>query len=96
MLRKAMLLAAALGTLSACGHTPQERAASGALIGGAVGAVVGLASEPGYDDRHYDDRRYDRRHHRHDRRRHRHRDWDDYDDYDHHDDYDRRGCRYRC
>lgn len=78
-----------LGLLSACGHSPQERAASGALIGGAVGAVVGLASEPRYKERRYDDdyyerdrrhdRRYERRRHRHDGSWRRHRDYDYYD-----------------
>jgi len=93
MLRKGALVLLTVGALSACGHTPQERLASGVLIGGAIGAAVSLASEPGFDD--YDNgRRYAGHHrqHRNDNRR-RHRDWDDYeyDDYD--DDY---GCNYRC
>ena len=95
MLRQGALIMAMVGTLSACGHTPEERVASGLLIGGAIGAVVGLASEPGYD--HYEDR--DRHYHRRDHRRHRvdnrrrHRDWDDYDD---HEDYGGHGCRSYC
>lgn len=87
MMRMGAVSVLILGLLSACGHTPQERAASGALIGGAVGAFVGLASEPRYnndsyrsDRRHH--RRYERRrHHRHDRDGswRRHRDYDYYD-----------------
>ena len=67
MLRKSALLLAVVGTLSACGHTPEERLVSGALIGGLVGATVGVASSP--DHRHYRERDYHRRGH------HRHGDW---------------------
>jgi hypothetical protein len=80
MLRKSALLLAVVGTLSACGHTPEERLVSGALIGGLVGATLGVAS--GSDHGHYQERRYHRRNdHRrgdwHGRSR-RHRDYDDY------------------
>lgn len=81
MLRTGAMLLLTLGMLSACGHTPQERLASGALIGGAVGAVIGLASEPGYGNDYYEpDRRYERRRHDHrhyERRRHHRRHHDD-------------------
>ena len=91
MLRTGAVSLLIIGMLSACGHTPQERAASGALIGGAIGAVVGLANEPGYDDGYRSDRYYDRgysdrgyerrRHHRHHRGGswRRHRDYGYYD-----------------
>ncbi|MGI9509896.1 MAG: hypothetical protein ACR2QJ_11190 [Geminicoccaceae bacterium] len=85
MLRIGAILLLMLGTVSACGHTPEERAVSGAVIGGAVGAAVGLATEPRYDEPHDSDR-YQRpppRHHRKDRHRDRHRhddDWGYYDD----------------
>ncbi|MGI9485941.1 MAG: hypothetical protein ACR2RF_08685 [Geminicoccaceae bacterium] len=81
MIRMGVVSVLILGLLSACGHSPQERAASGALIGGAIGAVVGLANEPRHDDYHESDRpRYRERgrHHRHDRGNwRRHRDHDD-------------------
>ena len=81
MLRKSAILLILLGLLSACGYTREERLVSGALIGGMVGAAVGVMSEPQYSDyrrpgrgygRH--DRGYDDGYRRHDR------DYDD--DYD--------------
>ena len=85
MLRNGAILLLMLGTLSACGHTPEERAVSGALIGGAVGAAVGLATEPRYDEPRDSDRYYHRprRHHRRDHHvdRHHHRDYDDHGDW---------------
>ena len=85
MLRKGALMVAMVGALSACGHTPQERLASGVLIGGAIGAAVSLAAEQGHG-RYDSGRRY---HYDHQPKRRggswrRHRDWEDYD------------CRYRC
>ncbi|MDH3661071.1 MAG: hypothetical protein OEU92_13785 [Alphaproteobacteria bacterium] len=81
MLRTGAISLLMLGTLSACGHTPEERLASGALIGGAIGAVVGLASEPGYHGYDDSDRYYrPRRHDNGDWRRHRDYDDDYYDD----------------
>ncbi len=78
-----------LGLLSACGHTPEERLASGLLLGAAAGAVIGVASDPHFGERRsskrYDeDRHYKRRHHdrHHDRGGYRrNRGYDDYDDY---------------
>ncbi len=80
MLRTGAVAVVIVGLLSACGHTPEERVLSGALIGTAVGAAVGLASNQGHHDDYYEsDRHYreKRRGHRHKRR---HYDWDDYDD----------------
>lgn len=85
MMRMGAVSVLIVGLLSACGHTPQERAASGALIGAAAGAFVGLASsEPRYRDDyyerdHYRGRRYERRHHR---RHHRDGSWRRHRDYD--------------
>jgi len=80
MLRTSLLSLLIIGTLSACGHTPQERAASGALIGATAGALVGLASLPGrgdYRDNGYESVDY---HHERKERRHRHRgEWQYYD-----------------
>ncbi|MGI9491922.1 MAG: hypothetical protein ACR2QF_05910 [Geminicoccaceae bacterium] len=63
MLRKSVILAAVAIMLGACGHTPEERLVSGALIGGLVGATVGVVSDPYYNDHHYSHRRH--HHHRH-------------------------------
>ena len=89
MLRTGFVSLMMLGVLSACGHTPEERAVSGALIGATAGAIVGLASQPEhgdyYDDDRYDDRYYERpRRHHHKRRGgwRRHRDYDRWDYYD--------------
>ncbi|MFZ4542282.1 MAG: YMGG-like glycine zipper-containing protein [Rickettsiales bacterium] len=41
MKRHHVLLVATLITLSACGNTKQDRAASGALIGAGAGALIG-------------------------------------------------------
>ena len=81
MLRTGAVAVLILGVLSACGHTPEERLLSGALIGGAVGAAVGLASDPGHHDNGYyePDRHYSKKHRGHRHRRH-HDEWDDYDD----------------
>jgi hypothetical protein len=90
MMRMGVVSLLMLGTLSACGHTPEERLVSGALIGATAGAIVGLASDPRHDDGYRRDyyrseRRYDRdRHHGHHRKGgwRRHRDYDDgYDDW---------------
>ncbi len=70
MLRKSALVVVLAGLLSACGHTPQERLVSGAIIGGLVGATVGVISDPhhgGHGSYHY---RQKKRHHHY--RRHRH------------------------
>ena len=41
-MRKPIVLALVLGlALAACGHTTEQRAASGGLIGGAAGLAVG-------------------------------------------------------
>ena len=40
--RTALLVAAAL-TLAACGSTPRDRAATGAIIGAGTGGTIGLA-----------------------------------------------------
>ncbi|MGI9419327.1 MAG: hypothetical protein ACR2RA_15985 [Geminicoccaceae bacterium] len=83
MLRTGAVSLMIVGMLSACGHTPQERAASGALIGGAIGAVVGLANEPHHDGYYEPERRrYGRSHRRHHRDGgwRRERDWEYYDD----------------
>lgn len=95
MLRRVAVSLSLLGLLSSCGHTPQERAASGALIGATAGALVGLASLEHEDDYgnyeredydRYEDRRHDRGYERRRHRRHhrhdgwrRHRDYDDRD-----------------
>lgn len=42
----ALILAAAI-QLTGCGYTPQQRAASGAALGGATGAAVGAATGGG-------------------------------------------------
>ena len=81
MMRMAALSVLILGLLSACGHTPEERAVSGALIGGAVGAFVGLAAEPRYDGHYRSDRRHYHGGHRH-HRRHDHGSWRRHRDYD--------------
>lgn len=93
MMYKGALIVALVGVLSACGHTPEERAASGLLIGGAIGAVVGLASDGDYQDHDRSRRHYHRDRHHRKRGWRRHDDWDDYSEYDDYDDY---GCRYRC
>jgi hypothetical protein len=88
MMRIGAVSVVILGLLSACGHTPEERLASGLLLGAAAGAVIGVASDPHFgerhkSDRHYDDRHYKRRHHdrHHDHGGYRrHRGYDDYDD----------------
>lgn len=79
-----------IGMLSACGHTPQERAASGALIGAAAGAAIGLASQPRYRDDDHSDRYYrEKRHHRYyEERRHRRHHRHDHDDWGRHRDDD--------
>jgi hypothetical protein len=49
-MRKIIPLAAFVGaslTLAGCGYTPEERAGSGAAIGGATGAAIGAASGGG-------------------------------------------------
>jgi hypothetical protein len=91
MMRIGAVSVVVLGLLSACGHTPEERLASGLLLGAAAGAVIGVASDPHFGERHGRERHYEDRHHK---RRHygrhrdhggnrRHRDYDDYyDDYD--------------
>ena len=75
MLRMSALSLALLGMLSACGHTPEERLASGLLIGAAAGAAIGLASTPDDDDYYESDRHYHKKHHkkRHKKRHHKHR-----------------------
>lgn len=40
----AVLVLAAAAPLAACGYTPQQRATSGAAIGGATGAAIGAAT----------------------------------------------------
>ena len=74
MWKKAAVLLAAVGMLSACGHTPEERLVSGALIGGLAGATVGVLSDPHRHDRHYHGhhghRRHGYKHRRHHRRHH--------------------------
>ncbi|MEJ0095288.1 MAG: hypothetical protein WDN46_18355 [Methylocella sp.] len=49
-MKKIFSLAAVVGaglTLAGCGYTPEERAGSGAAIGGATGAAIGAASGGG-------------------------------------------------
>ena len=75
MLRTSFLSLLIVGSLAACGHTPQERAASGALIGATAGALVGLASQP----RHVDRDEYYHADYRYERRPHRKREWQHYD-----------------
>jgi hypothetical protein len=53
MLRIAAVTLALAVTLSAFGHTPGERVVSGALIGGLVGATVGVIAEPDHGDGRY-------------------------------------------
>lgn len=49
MVRASLLLLTALLALSACGHSKQDRAASGALIGAGAGAVIGsTVGAPGH------------------------------------------------
>ncbi len=60
MLRTSATLVVLLGLLSACGYTREERLVSGALIGGMVGAAVGVMSEPQYSDDREPERRYSR------------------------------------
>ncbi len=83
MMRMGAVSVLIVGLLSACGHTPQERAASGALIGAAAGAFVGLASEPRYRDDYYEHDHYrERRYERRDHRRHHRGNWRRHRDYD--------------
>lgn len=49
MKKTSLIVLTALFTLTACGTTKQDRAASGALIGAGTGAVVGsVVGAPGY------------------------------------------------
>ncbi len=43
----AVLILAVAAQLAACGYTPQQRAASGAALGGATGAAIGAATGGG-------------------------------------------------
>ena len=76
MLRKGAIFLAMAVMLAACGHTPEERLVSGALIGAAVGATVGVVSDPyhhGHRGHHYRRHRGHGHGHHHHRR---HRGWD--------------------
>jgi hypothetical protein len=70
MMRIGAGLVAIVGLLSACGHTPEERLASGLLLGAAAGAAIGIASDPNFGERREAKRYHEDRHYKKKRRGH--------------------------